>query len=111
MRKTLAIALLSVLALIGSASFARAVGGSPPSPREGSSARFVLGWNFIKPYACQGVAYSGVNYLIIYPTIGGSLYTSDIVSITLATPYCTSGGAFYVYTPDGINWTQTYLFP
>ena len=96
MRKSLAIALLSVLALTGSSSFARA---------------FTLGWNYIAPRSCLGVAYNGVNYLIIYPTIGGSLFTSDIVSITLATPYCTSGGAFYVYTPDGSNWTQTYLVP
>jgi hypothetical protein len=96
MRKTLAIALLSVLALIGSSSFARA---------------FVIGWNYIAPAACQGFIYNGVNYIIIYPTIGGSLATSDIVTITLVTPYCTTGGAFYAYTPDGSTWAQIYVIP
>ena len=96
MRKTLAIALLSVLALIGSASFARA---------------FVVGWNFIVPLRCQGLVFNGVNYLIIYPNIGGSLITSDIVTITLVTPYCTTGGAFYAYTPDGSTWAQIYVIP
>jgi hypothetical protein len=96
MRKTLAIALLSVLALIGSSSFARA---------------FVIGWNYIAPAACYGSIYNGVNYLIIYPASGGSLTTTDTVSITLAAPYCSRGGAFYVYSPDGSTWGATYLIP
>ena len=95
MRKLLAIALLSVLALIGSSSFARA---------------FHIGWNYIVPSACYGSIYNGVNYLIIY-TRGGSLTTTDTVSITLAAPYCTSGGAFYIYSPDGSTWGATYLLP
>jgi hypothetical protein len=96
MRKSLAIALLSVLALIGSASFARA---------------FVVGWTLITPHFCQGLVFNGVNYLIIYPTIGGSLTTSDNVTITLVTPYCTSGGSFWAYTPDGSTWAQIATFP
>ena len=69
-----------------------------------------VGWNFIAPSSCYGFVSGGVNYLIIYPTIGGFLITSDIVAITTATPYCVSGGSFYIYW-NGTAWTQTVLLP
>ena len=51
---------------------------------------FVLGWNFLRANSCLGFESDGVNYLFIYPTTGGNLFTTDTVSISLLAPLCAS---------------------
>jgi hypothetical protein len=95
MRKLLVIAWFSGLVLIGSSSVAQA---------------FVVGWNFIQAASCYGFNSGGVDFLVIYPTIGGALITSDVVSIVTATQYCANGNAFYAYW-NGSSWSGIVLIP
>jgi len=71
---------------------------------------FVLGWNFLRAYNCLGFESGGVNYLFIYPTIGGDLFTTDAVSISLLAPLCASGDGFFIYN-TGTAWTQVSIYP
>jgi hypothetical protein len=71
---------------------------------------FVLGWNFLRAYDCFGYESSGVNYLYIYPTTGGSLVTTDAVAISLLAPLCASGDGFYIYN-TGTAWIYISVYP
>jgi hypothetical protein len=79
------------------------------SPIAGAQA-FTNGWNFIRPYNCLGGPLVGLDFVIVYPTTGGSLVTSDAVTVSLIAPLCASGQGFYVYL-NGNNWTATSVYP
>jgi hypothetical protein len=68
------------------------------------------GWNFIRVYNCYGFQISGVDYMVVYPTTGGSLSTSDPVAITAIAPLCTSGDGFFVYLIGNI-WNGVSVYP
>jgi hypothetical protein len=73
-----------------------------------SAHAFVLGWNFLRAYNCVGFESGGANYLYIYPTTGGLLFTMDAVSISLLAPLCASGDGFFIYN-TGTAWTQVSI--
>jgi hypothetical protein len=65
------------------------------------------GWNFIRAYNCYGSSSAG---LIIFPTTGGSLQTTDAVVITSMAPFCASGDGFFVYM-NGNLWLAISIYP
>ena len=39
------------------------------------------GWNFIRAYNCAGGPVFGVDIVFVYPTTGGTLFTTDAITI------------------------------
>jgi len=72
-------------------------------------AAFVIGWNFIRPLNCLEVPTASVDYLYVYPTTGGVLFTIDLTTITLIAPLCASGDGFYIYW-TGTGWTDVSVY-
>ena len=79
------------------------------SPIDGAQA-FTNGWNFIRAQNCGGGPLFGLDFIFIYPATGGTLVTTDAITISLLAPLCASGQGFYVYI-NGTNWTGTSVYP
>ena len=60
--------------------------------------------------ACVGGGAGGADYLVIYPTTGGYLITTDPVSIAAGAQFCANGNAFYALFDNGI-WDGVILYP
>jgi hypothetical protein len=71
---------------------------------------FTNGWNFIRAYNCAGGPVFGVDIVYVFPTTGGTLVTTDAITIALLAPLCASGDGFFVYL-NGTNWTGTSVYP
>ena len=71
---------------------------------------FTNGWNFIRAYNCLGLQVGGVDTLYVFPTTGGTLTTTDGITITAIAPLCTSGDGFYVYL-NGTIWNGVSVYP
>jgi hypothetical protein len=73
---------------------------------------FTNGWNFIRPSSCVGGPLVGLNFVFVYPTAatgGGSLVTTDPVTVALIAPRCASGDGFWVYL-NGTDWLTTSVW-
>ena len=68
------------------------------------------GWNFIHASNCGGGPAFGLDFVFVYPTTGGSLVTSDPVTVSLLAPLCASGQGFYVLL-NGTTWIATSVYP
>lgn len=71
---------------------------------------FTNGWNFIKPFNCLGGPVVGVDFVFVYPITGGTLFTTDAVTVSLIAPLCANGDGFYVYL-NGTDWIGTSVYP
>ena len=72
---------------------------------------FTNGWNFNRPYNCYGGPALGTNFVFVQDIItGGTLFTTDSVTVSLLAPLCASGDGFFVYL-NGTNWTGTSVYP
>jgi hypothetical protein len=72
---------------------------------------FTNGWNFIRPYNCYGGPALGTNFVFVQDIItGGTLFTTDSVTVSLLAPLCASGDGFYVLL-NGTTWTATSVYP
>jgi hypothetical protein len=71
---------------------------------------FTNGWNFIRPYNCLGGPVVGADFVFVYPITGGTLITTDAVTVSLIAPLCASGDGFFVYL-NGTNWIGTSVYP
>ena len=71
---------------------------------------FTNGWNFIRPFNCGGGPVFGTDVIFIQPVTGGTLVTTDAVTVSLLAPLCASGQGFYVYL-NGTNWVGTSVYP
>jgi hypothetical protein len=71
---------------------------------------FTNGWNFIRVFNCLGFQQNGVDYLVIYPTTGGSIFTTDPTTITAVAPLCVSGDGFYINL-NGTIWNGVSVYP
>ena len=60
--------------------------------------------------ACSGSGASGVYTLVIYPTTGGFLITTDPITVAAAAQFCANGNAFYAVFDNGI-WDGVILYP
>ena len=70
---------------------------------------FTNGWNFIRPANCLGGPLVGLNFVYVYPATGGTLVTTDPVTVALIAPLCASGDGFYVNL-NGTNWISTSVW-
>jgi hypothetical protein len=68
------------------------------------------GWNFIHANNCGGGPAFGVDFVFVYPTTGGTLFTTDAVTVSLIAPLCASGQGFFVYL-NGTDWVATSVYP
>ena len=71
---------------------------------------FTNGWNFIRPSNCLGGPAVGLDFVFVYPITGGTLFTTDSVTVSLLAPLCASGDGFYVLL-NGTTWTATSVYP
>jgi hypothetical protein len=71
---------------------------------------FTNGWNFIHAANCAGGPVFGVDFVFVYPTTGGTLFTTDAVTVSLIAPLCANGDGFYVYL-NGTTWIGTSVYP
>jgi hypothetical protein len=75
------------------------------SPIAGAQA-FTNGWNFIHATDCAGGPAYGLDFVLVYPNEGGTLVTTDPVTVSLIAPFCASGQGFYVNI-NGTTWVGT----
>jgi hypothetical protein len=68
------------------------------------------GLNLIRPAACTGTAINNVDYLIVYPSVGGYFYTSDPLAVVALAGYCGNGNEFYIRVNGGF-WDLVYVVP
>jgi hypothetical protein len=68
------------------------------------------GFNLIRPSSCLGTQMNGVDFLVVYPNVGGYLYTANALAVVALAGYCANGNEFYVDVA-GSFWTQLYVVP